>query len=253
MNAAGPLQRRLRRHPARQRLQRLPLRAGRRWCAAEPYLPASPMARYPVAPALAMFAIGVSGGPRLSPVWGARTLPARDSRRTYHAVPTDLTVEEALRMKKSASAGLAVVLLASAGVRPSRGDLHHRRRAGGDPAAALLRGRSRRSERGHHPVLGQQRLRHRRAGPRHGLVRPVGPGPRLQRLPDRLRRAVVNLRDSWSNGILPRTRVATARTRPTPISPQGASRRTSTSRAAPASCPCRRLCRRRSSPTCRTR
>ena len=38
----------------------------------------------------------------------------------------------------------------------------------------------------HHAVLDQQRLGHRGAGPRRGLVRPVGPGPRLQHLPDRL-------------------------------------------------------------------
>ena len=37
-----------------------------------------------------------------------------------------------------------------------------------------------------HPVLGQQRVGDRGAGARRGLVGPVGAGPRLQHLPDRL-------------------------------------------------------------------
>ena len=41
----------------------------------------------------------------------------------------------------------------------------------------------------HHAVLDQQRLGDGGAGPRHGLDRPVGAGPRLRHLPDRLRRA----------------------------------------------------------------
>ena len=70
-----------------------------------------------------------------------------------------------------------------------RRDVHHRGDPRGHPAAPLLRGRPR--EPGLHldPVLGQQRLGGIDHRPRDDLVGPVGAGPGLRHLPDRLRRA----------------------------------------------------------------
>ena len=63
----------------------------------------------------------------------------------------------------------------------------------------------------------------------------------------------INLRDILVNGILPRTALGRAGPAATPISPQGRSRRTSTSRAAPASCRRRRCSAQLRQRTCRRR